>query len=101
MSEYENHPTQKPVKLLEMIIKASSNKGDLILDPFSGTFTTSYTAKKLKRKSIGIEIDEEYSKIGIRRVLEQIELNGEDLSREPKNYEIKNSNQRTLFEMKA
>lgn len=101
MSEYENHPTQKPIKLLERIIKASSNEGDLVLDPFSGTFTTSYTAKKLKRKSIGIEIDEDYSKIGIRRVLEQFELNGEDLSREPKTYEIKNSNQQTLFEPKA
>lgn len=101
MSEYENHPTQKPIKLLERIIKASSNEGDLVLDPFSGTFTTSYTAKKLKRRSIGIEIDEEYSKIGIRRVLEQFELNGEDLSREPKIYEVKNSNQQTLFEPKA
>lgn len=101
MSEYENHPTQKPIKLLDRIIKASSNEGELVLDPFSGTFTTSYTAKKLKRKSIGIEIDEEYSKIGIRRVLEQFELNGEDLSREPKTYEIENSNQQTLFEPKA
>jgi len=90
MSEYENHPTQKPTKLLERIIKASSKEGDIVLDPFSGTFTTSYVAKKLKRKSIGIEIDEEYSKIGIRRVLEQFTLNGEDLRPEPKTYQHKN-----------
>lgn len=97
MPEYENHPTQKPIKLLERIIKASSNEGDIVLDPFSGTFTTSYVAKKLKRKSIGIEINEEFSKIGIRRVLEQFELNGEDLTPEPKSYETKNSKQQKLF----
>jgi adenine-specific DNA-methyltransferase len=91
MSEYEKHPTQKPIALLERIIKASSNEGDLILDPFSGTFTTSYVARILNRKSIGIEIDEDFSKIGIRRVLEESEVNGEDLSPEPKTYQNKRS----------
>lgn len=100
MDEYEKHPTQKPTVLLERIIKASSNKGDTVLDPFSGTFTTSYVAKKLNRKSIGIEIDEGYSKIGIRRVLEQFKLNGESLSPEPKTYQIRNTQQQTLFEKK-
>ena len=100
MSEYENHPTQKPIALLERIIKASTNEGDIVLDPFSGTFTTSYVAKKLNRKSIGIEIDEDYSKIGIRRVLEQLKLNGEDLRPKPKSYQIKNTQQQTLFEAK-
>jgi len=100
MTEYENHPTQKPIALLERIIKASTNEGDIVLDPFSGTFTTSYVAKKLNRKSIGIEIDEDYSKIGIRRVLEQFKLNGEDLRPEPKTYQIKNTQQQTLFEAK-
>ena len=100
MSEYENHPTQKPTALLERIIKASTNEGDTVLDPFSGTFTTSFVAKKLNRKSIGIEINEDYSKIGIRRVLEQFKLNGEDLRPEPKTYQIKNTQQHTLFEAK-
>ncbi|OQX02221.1 MAG: adenine-specific DNA-methyltransferase [Thiothrix lacustris] len=68
MDEYENHPTQKPESLLERIIKASSNTGDVVLDPFSGSFTTSATAKRLERKSIGIEINENYVKIGIRRL---------------------------------
>ena len=68
MDEYENHPTQKPIALLERIIKASSNIGDVVLDPFSGTFTTSYVAKNLKRKSIGIELQDEYIKIGLRRL---------------------------------
>ena len=93
MPEYEKHPTQKPTTLLERIIKASTNEGDTVLDPFSGTFTTSYVAKRLKRKSVGIEINEEYSKIGIRRVLEQFKLNGEDLRPEPKSYQIKNTQQ--------
>ncbi len=97
MSEYENHPTQKPVALLERIIKASTNEGDIVLDPFSGTFTTSFVAKKLNRKSIGIEINDEYAKIGIRRVLEQFNLNGESLMPEPKSYQIKHTQQRALF----
>lgn len=89
MEEYENHPTQKPIALLERIIKASSDKGDLILDPFSGTFTTSFVANSLGRKSIGIDISEEYFKIGLRRVLNLKEFNGEKLSKELKSYERK------------
>ncbi|GAB1453976.1 adenine-specific DNA-methyltransferase [Draconibacterium sp.] len=98
MDEYENHPTQKPIALLERIIKASSNIGDTVLDPFSGSFTTSYVAKKLNRKSIGIEINEEFTKIGLRRVQGLTEVNGEKLFREPKTYELKNYQQQTLFE---
>ncbi len=97
MPEYENHPTQKPIALLERIIKASTNEGDVVLDPFSGTFTTSFVAKMLNRKSIGIEINDEYSKIGIRRVFEQLNFNGESLMPKPKSYQIKNTQQRTLF----
>ena len=67
MAEYENHLTQKPEELLTRIILASSNKGDVVLDPFSGSFTTSNVALKLDRKAIGIEINPEYFKIGIRR----------------------------------
>lgn len=67
MSEYENHPTQKPETLLERIILASSNEGDIVLDPFSGTFTTSSVAIRLGRKAIGIELNDDYYKIGIRR----------------------------------
>lgn len=68
MKEYEDHPTQKPMSLLERIIKASSNSGDTVLDPFSGTFTTSEVANNLGRKNIGIEINEKYIKIGLRRL---------------------------------
>ncbi|MEG4799093.1 adenine-specific DNA-methyltransferase [Microcoleus sp. ARI1-B5] len=68
MPEYEDHPTQKPTSLLERIVKASSNEGDLVLDVFSGTFTTSFVAKQLKRKSIGIELQNKYVEIGLNRL---------------------------------
>jgi len=50
------YPTQKPVALLERIIKASSNEGDIVLDPFCGCGTTIAAAQKLNRKWIGIDI---------------------------------------------
>ena len=75
---------------MERIIKASSKEDDLVLDPFSGTFTTSYVANSLGRKSVGIDISEEYFKIGLRRVFKETEYNGEPLSKEPKSYERKN-----------
>jgi len=84
MHEYENHPTQKPEALLERIIKASSNTGDTVLDPFSGSFSTSATAKKLNRKSIGIEINKDYVKIGIRRLNISSEYSQEELCKEKK-----------------
>ncbi|MDY7004700.1 MAG: adenine-specific DNA-methyltransferase [Cyanobacteriota bacterium] len=68
MPEYRNHPTQKPEALLERIIKASSNPGNLILDLFAGTFTTSVVAQRLGRKFISIEIEEEYVKLGLERL---------------------------------
>ncbi|MDR1984557.1 MAG: adenine-specific DNA-methyltransferase [Prevotellaceae bacterium] len=87
MDEYENHPTQKPIALLERIIKASSNVGDTVLDPFSGTFTTSFVAQQLGRKSIGIELQEEYIKIGLRRLNLAEEYNGEKLQKEVRTFE--------------
>ena len=91
MNEYENHPTQKPTILLDRIVRASSNPGDLILDPFSGTFTTSSVAQMLGRDSIGIEVEEEYVKIGLRRLAIREQYNGEVLHREPKTYEQQES----------
>ena len=62
------HPTQKPEKLLERIIKASSREGDVVLDPFLGSGPTCYIAKKLNRQYIGIEKEENYFNIAKRRV---------------------------------
>ena len=97
MDEYEKHPTQKPVALLERIVRASSNLGDLVLDPFAGTFTTSFVAKKLGRQSIGIEIEEDYVKIGLRRLQIMTHYKGEELKRQLRSYEHQvNPTQQTL-----
>lgn len=90
MKEYEEHPSQKPEALLERIIKASSNEGDTVLDPFSGTFTTSAVANRLGRKSIGIEIEEEYMKTGLRRLSIMEEYKGKKLEPLCKRTLIKN-----------
>lgn len=101
MDEYENHPTQKPISLLERIIKASSNEGDLVLDPFSGTFTTCHVAKELNRNSIGIELQDEYIKIGLRRLQLAEEFKGEKLQKEIRTFEAEKTSAQqilTLFE---
>ncbi len=97
MEEYEEHPSQKPESLLERIILASSNVGDIVLDPFSGTFTTGSVAKRLKRRFIGIEIQEDYYKIGLRRLNLANEYNGQNLYKPLKSYE-KNEQTLNLFE---
>ena len=91
MAEYENHPTQKPEVLLERIIRASSNPGDLVLDPFAGTFTTCAVAKRLGRRAIGIEKEREYFKIGARRLGQATELDGKELKPVKKSFGSKNS----------
>ena len=79
MPEYEKHPSQKPERLMERIIKASSNPDDVVLDPFSGTFTTCAVARRLGRQAVGIELQEEYIEIGLRRLAIQKESQGERL----------------------
>ena len=92
MDEYENHPSQKPEALLERVILASSNEGDTVLDPFSGTFTTCAVAKRLGRRSIGIESHTEYVDIGLRRVLGFSEMDGRALTAPQKTTKQKNRN---------
>ena len=91
MQEYEQHPTQKPETLLERIILASSNVGDTVLDPFAGSFSTGSVAKRLGRKSISIEREDDYIKIGLRRVLGFECLNGEELIPPTKTFQHKNT----------
>lgn len=62
------HPTQKPECLLERIILASSRVGDTVLDPFMGSGTTCYVAKKNGRKYLGIEKEESYFSIAEKRI---------------------------------
>ena len=62
------HPTQKPLKLCAKFIYASSNEGDIVLDPFCGSGTTLVAAKALGRKFIGIDVKSKYCKLSRRRV---------------------------------
>ena len=68
MPENTDHPTQKPEKLLAKIILASTNAGDMILDPFAGSGTTAVTAKKLGRRFVAIESDEQYCLLAQKRL---------------------------------
>ena len=61
------HPTQKPLELLRRIILSSTNKGDLILDPFTGSSTTGIIATELERKFIGIDLEKEYLDLSVKR----------------------------------
>ncbi|MEK6222389.1 MAG: DNA methyltransferase [Chloroflexota bacterium] len=72
------HPTQKPEALLYRVISASTNPGDVVLDPFFGTGTTGAVAKKLHRRWIGIEQEESYIKIAQARI-QAIQVNGFDV----------------------
>ena len=61
------HPTQKPLKLLERIILSSTNPGDIILDPFTGSSTTGIAAYKHDRRFIGIDTETDYLDLSIKR----------------------------------
>src|SRR5690606_9161061 len=62
------HPTQKPEKLIEHIVKISSKPGGAVLDPFMGSGTTGVACANLGRKFIGIEIEPKYFDIACRRI---------------------------------
>lgn len=73
MPEYQDHPAQKPEALLERIILASSSPGDVVLDPFAGTFTAAAVSERLGRKSISIEIESKYFGFGRERVARSVQ----------------------------
>lgn len=65
--QFGAHPTQKPLALLERIIEASSDEGDLIVDPFVGSGTTGLAATRLGRRFIGIDTEARFLKLAIDR----------------------------------
>ena len=65
-----NHPTVKPIKLMEYLIKLVSRENAVVLDPFMGSGTTGIACVKLNRKFIGIEKEEDYIKIAEARIEE-------------------------------
>lgn len=67
-----NHPTEKPVELMEILIKNSTNEGDLVLDPFVGVGATPVACQNLKRNFIGCELDKVYYDTTMERLNEGI-----------------------------
>ena len=65
--KFGKHPTQKPLELLKRVVLASTNKGDLIIDPFTGSSTTGIAAYLTGRKFIGIDTDKKFLDLSIKR----------------------------------
>jgi len=65
--KFGKHPTQKPLDLLRRIVLSSTNEGDIILDPFTGSSTTGLAAIANKRKFVGIDLEKPYLEISIKR----------------------------------
>lgn len=94
------HPTQKPEALIKRIIQASSNEGEIVLDPFVGSGTTCAVAKLLKRKWIGIDINPEYIEMSKDRIKQEksfFDSFDPREKRESKDLKIKNSRQRNML----
>lgn len=77
--KHGKHPTQKPLELLKRIILASTNKGDMVLDPFTGSSTTGIMAMKLGRKFVGIDTEKEYLDLSIKRFEDLPEMKKEEI----------------------
>ena len=80
---HKGHSTQKPEALLYRVLLSSSNKGDVVLDPFFGSGTTGAVAKKLGRHFIGIEREDKYIKLASDRIKAVNTLSDEDLEITP------------------
>lgn len=69
---FGKHPTQKPEALLDRIVRASSNVGDLVLDPFAGSATTGVVSTRLQRKFVGFELESSYLDLAVQRLEDEI-----------------------------
>jgi site-specific DNA-methyltransferase (adenine-specific) len=69
---FGKHPTQKPVALLERILLASTNPGDLVLDPFSGSGTTVLAALRTRRTAVGLELSYEFLTLALQRISSEL-----------------------------
>lgn len=97
--ERQSHPTQKPLAIMERIIKSSSNEEDIVLDPFVGSGTTCVAANELKRQWIGIEINPEYIEMSKGRISEKYASDSFDPreNRMPQNLGSHSEKQVSLF----
>ncbi len=71
MPENTPHPYQKPEKLVERVLQASSNPGDLVIDPFMGSGTTAVVARRLGRRWLGFEIEPDHVRLALKRLAER------------------------------
>ena len=69
--KFGKHPTQKPLDLLRRIVLSSTNEGDVILDPFTGSSTTGLAAFENKRKFVGMDLETQYLELSKKRFIEQ------------------------------
>jgi site-specific DNA-methyltransferase (adenine-specific) len=67
-----DHPTPKPESLMRQLIEDNSTRGEIVLDPFMGSGTTLRAAKDLGRKAIGIEIEEKYCDLAVKRLAQEV-----------------------------
>jgi len=70
--KFGKHPTQKPFALLDRILRASSDEGDLVLDPFMGSGTTLVAALRLRRFTIGVEFDASFAGLALSRIVAEL-----------------------------
>ncbi len=72
--KFGKHPTQKPIDLLKRVVLASTNEGDIVLDPFTGSSTTGVVANACRRKFLGIDLEKKYLDVSIKRRAEMEKL---------------------------
>ena len=95
--ERVGYPTQKPIELLEKILKIASKEGDIILDPFLGSGTTAVTAKLLKRNFIGFDININAIELTQLRLKELVKTESKLLKNGLESYENKTENQKKIL----
>ncbi|MCD8326903.1 MAG: site-specific DNA-methyltransferase, partial [Lachnospiraceae bacterium] len=97
--ERVGYPTQKPVILLEQIIKLATDENDIVLDPFAGSGTTLVAAKLLKRNYIGIDISEEAVKLSEKRLAEMVKTESSLLIKGKAAYQNLSEQKMTLLKL--
>ena len=95
--ERVGYPTQKPIELLENILKIASKEGDIVLDPFLGSGTTVVTAKLLKRNFIGFDINSNAIGLAQLRLKELVKTESKLLKNGLESYENKTENQKKIL----
>lgn len=95
--ERVGYPTQKPIELLEKILKIASKEGDIVLDPFLGSGTTAVTAKLLKRNFIGFDININAIELTQLRLKELVKTESKLLKNGLESYENKTENQKKIL----